>query len=88
MILSSKAKRQELKLIDKLDISKTKDANKILNNLKIDKSVLIAKENKAFRNISKVKTIAPQNLNVLDLLNYKYLLVPSNAMQIIEKTWK
>lgn len=87
MALSSKVKDKELKIIDKLDINKTKQAAQILKNLKI-KSCLIAQENKAFRNIPKTKTIAAQNLNVLDLLNYKYLLLSKTAIKIIEKTWK
>lgn len=86
MMLSSKLKDKELKIIDNLKINKTKQANQILNNLKI-KSVLIAQENKAFRNIPKTKTLNPQNLNILDLLNYKYLLVPKSAIKVIEKTW-
>jgi len=87
MMLSSKVQDKELKIIDKIDINKTKQAAQIFNNLKI-KSVLVAQENKAFRNIPKAKTIAPQNLNVLDLLNYKYLLVPKETIKIIEETWK
>ena len=87
MMLSSKVKDKELKIIDQLDINKTKQAAQVLKNLKI-KSCLIAQENKAFRNILKTKTIAPQNLNVLDLLNYKYLLIPKEAIKIIEETWK
>lgn len=86
MMLSSKARDKELKIINNLDVDKTKQAAQILNNLKI-KSVLVAQENKAFRNIAKTKTIAPQNLNVLDLLNYKYLLIPREAIGVIEKTW-
>lgn len=88
MVLSSKLQDKELKIIDQLDINKTKQAGQILKNLNINKSVLITQENKAFRNIPKTKTIAPQNLNTLDLLNYKYLLIPKEAIKIIEKMWK
>lgn len=86
MMLSSKYNDQELKIINNLNCKKTKDAQVILNNFKI-KSCLIAKENKAFRNIPKTKTINPENLNVLDLLRYKYLLLPEKAIKKIEKTW-
>ncbi|MFH1392471.1 MAG: 50S ribosomal protein L4 [bacterium] len=86
MMLSSKFADKELKIIDKLDINKTKQAAQILKSFKI-KSCLIAQENKAFRNIPKTKTLAPQNLNALDLLNYKYLLLPKEGIEVIEKTW-
>lgn len=87
MMFSSKVKDKELKIIDQLDINKTKQAGQILKNLNINKSALVAQENKAFRNIPKTKTIAAQNLNVLDLLNHKYLLLPKEAIKVIEKTW-
>ena len=86
-MLSSKVKDKELRIIDQMDINKTKQAAQILKNLKI-KSCLRAQEKKAFRNIPKTKTITPQNLNVLDLLNYKYLLIPKEAIKIIEETWQ
>lgn len=54
-------------------------------------SVLIATGDKkvirASRNIAKVKTIRPDSLNVLDLLKFKYLLMPKKAIEIIEKTY-
>lgn len=86
MMLSSKYHDQELKIINKLTCKKTKDAQAILNNFKI-KSVLVVQENKAFRNIPKTKTINPENLNVLDLLRYKHLIIPEKSIKKIEKIW-
>lgn len=54
-------------------------------------SVLIATGDKkvirASRNIAKVKTIRPDSLNVLDLLKFKYLLMPKKAIGVIERTY-
>jgi ribosomal protein L4 len=32
-------------------------------------------------------TIGAQNLNVVDLLNHRYILMPKGAIEIIEKTF-
>jgi ribosomal protein L4 len=41
----------------------------------------------ATRNIKKVLTEDARNLNVLELLNYKYLLMPKETIKTIEKTF-
>jgi len=83
--------------------SKTKMMKQVLDNLfeknqEIKKSrkpetILLALPEKdenifrAARNISKVAIIEARNLNVLDLLNYKYLLMPKEAVKKIEETF-
>jgi len=102
MALSSKVKDGELILLDKLEIAeaKTKKILEIIKNLKskikkdIDKGSLIilpAKDEKiirASRNIPKVQTIGADSLNVVDVLKYKYLLMPQEAIKVIKKTYK
>lgn len=42
---------------------------------------------RAVRNIPKAATIRADSLNVLDLLRYKYLVVPKEAIEVIKKTF-
>jgi len=101
MALSSKVKDKEMVLLDKLEIkeAKTKSMTSILNNLKdklkkdLTKSVLIVlpktdlKVIRANNNIAKTKTIRADSLNVLDILNYKYLLIVQDSIDVIKKTY-
>jgi large subunit ribosomal protein L4 len=96
MVLSSKAKDKELILLEKLEIKdgKTKEMARILESLKIKgKRVLLALpslERKiilASRNIPKVFVSQAKDLNALDVLNSKYLLMPLDSIEIIKKTF-
>ncbi len=98
MTLSAKANKNLLILLDKLTgftaRAKTKDMVNILNKLPSKRnSVLIVlaqmHENiiKATRNIPKTATIQAKNLNVLDLLSYKYLVMPKESVRIIKETF-
>jgi large subunit ribosomal protein L4 len=88
MVLSSKAKDNELIILDNLKINspKTKEVAAIVKNLEnikkdIKRSVLIAlakkDENviKAVKNIPKMGSIGINSLNVVDVLKYKYLVI-------------
>lgn len=96
MVLSSKVKDKELIIVDKLKIAKakTKEMVKLLDNLikKKDK-ILVATAGKnetvvrVNKNISYTKTIRADSLNVVDLLSYKYLLMPKEAVKIIKETY-
>lgn len=99
MTLSSKVRDKESIILDKLDLTeaKTKKMVEILNKLKsklkkdLDKGVLIVlptvaqKIITASRNISKVKTIQADSLNIYDILSYHYLLMPKESIKIIQK---
>jgi len=101
MVLSQKVKDNELILLDDLKIEKpkTKLMAKIIQNLreKIENlkkgSVLIVIPKKdenlilAARNIPKVGILEARNLNCLDLLNYKFLLVPKESVEKIKETF-
>lgn len=43
---------------------------------------------KAARNLPFVKTINAKSLNIIDLLNYKYLLILKNSINVIQETYK
>lgn len=93
MVLSGKAKNNLLTLLDELKIEKgkTKEIFEILKKLpcknsstlitlpKYDKKIILAS-----RNIPEVETIQAKDLNALDLLSFKYLLLPKESIKIIK----
>ncbi len=95
MALSSKVKDKEMILLDKIELTeaKTKEMIKVLNNLKINKTVLVVLDKtnqkiiRAANNIPKIKTIRADSLNVVDVLSYKYLLMLQGAIEIIKQTY-
>lgn len=96
MVLSVKAKENLIIILDflKIDKPKTKLMVEILNKLPMKNiSCLIAlpkKEEsiiKAARNIPKVETIQARDLNILDLLSFKYLLLPKESIKKIKETF-
>lgn len=96
MVLSVKAKENLLLVLDKLEVEKpnTKAMVKVLNKLflkkgsglvvlpKMDKSVILS-----INNIPKTSTIQAKDLNVLDLLSYKYLVITKETIKIIKDTF-
>jgi len=96
MALSEKAKDKRLVILDKIDVGKpkTKEMAKTLNKLpskggtllislpKYDKNTFLAA-----RNIKKTAVTEARNLNVLDLLNYKYLLMTKDSIETIKETF-
>jgi len=104
MSLSSKVKDKEIVLIDKIELTeaKTKIMSQALNNLssKMEKDfkkgtliVLPSSDKKlslASRNIQKIKLVGADNLNLLDILSHRYLLIlsPKETVKIIEKKYK
>jgi large subunit ribosomal protein L4 len=93
MLLSAKAKDNFLILLDKIKLSepKTKLMAEVLRKLPCkEKSTLIALPEMekdiilAARNLPKVKTVQAKDLNVLDLLNSEYLLLPKESVKVIK----
>ena len=101
IVLSSKVKDKEMVLLDKLELAqaKTKQVMEVFNNLKtkikkdLTKGTLIVlpksdqKIIRAIKNIPKIKTIRADSLNVSDVLSYRYLLMPQEAIEVIKKTY-
>lgn len=96
MVLSQKAKDNQLVVLDKIDFEtpKTKIMAKALSKLPCKgQKTLIAMpdyDKKVFlsaRNIKKTTIDDARNLNVLDLLNHKYLLLTKDSIKTIEKTF-
>ena len=101
MALSAKAKNNLLLILDKLSLKqpKTKSMTKIIENWKLEiknfkeGSCLIASPRKdeniirATRNIPNLQTIEARNLNTLDLLSFKYLIMPKETIKVIKETF-
>lgn len=96
MVLSEKAKNNLVMVLDDLKIEKpkTKPMAKLFDKLFLKNgSGLIAlptndeKMIKSIRNISKIGVMQAKDLNVLDLLNYKYVIMPKNSIKVIKDTF-
>lgn len=91
-VLSQKVLDEEVVVVDSLalDMPKTKEFKAILNNLEVDKKVLVVLEDtnenilKSARNISNVKVVFSNNLSVLDVVTYDYLLITQTALEQVE----
>ncbi|MEI7424966.1 MAG: 50S ribosomal protein L4 [Candidatus Staskawiczbacteria bacterium] len=96
MVLSQKVKDNELVVLDQIELEKGKTQEMVKSLAKLpcnNQSTLIALPNydkKVFlasRNIKKTKIDDARNLNVLDLLNSKYLLITKESIKTIEDTF-
>lgn len=94
MVLSDKVNNDYLVLVDELVLKqpKTKILHEILLKLpsKNQKTLLVLdKKNeeilRAARNLPNVMAVSPTSLNVVDVLKYKYLLMPVKAIDKIVK---
>ena len=97
MTLSLKAKENCLILLDSLEVkeNKTKIMVDILKRLPMEKrSAIVAlpqKNNEVLmssRNISGIIVSQAKDLNVLDLLSYKYLIMPKESIKSIKEVIK
>lgn len=99
MGLSGKLKDNQIVAVDKLEITqgKTKEMVDIFKSLsqKLDEKkglsalLILPKKDKlitrASSNLKKAKTILADSLNVADILNYKYLILPKESIEVIKK---
>jgi large subunit ribosomal protein L4 len=94
-VLSNKAREGELKIIEDLQFTepKTKEMIKILSALGIESTVLVVDSKpemnmiKSARNLSAIKTMRANLLNVVDLLSYKVLVMTEGAVHSAEELW-
>ena len=96
MVLSVKAKEDLLIVLDKLNLdkAKTKLMAQVLDKLpsknqsslialpKVDETLVLSA-----RNLPDIKTTEARNLNTLDLLSYKYLIIPKESIKVIKDTF-
>ncbi len=90
--LSVKATEDQIVVMDALEMEspRTKEMVALLENLKLDHSVLIllSEQNEAVEksanNLPQVKTLRANYLNIRDILGYDTILMPLDALQVIE----
>lgn len=96
MVLSAKAKNNFLLILDDLKLAKpkTKLMVEVLKKLPCrNQSVLVVLPSldkgiiAATRNIADAGIVEARNLNPLDLLSFKYLMMPKEAVKVIEQTF-
>ena len=93
--LSSKVGENRMVLLDKLELAgpRTKQMSDLLKTLGVAESalVLIAVENKnvalASRNMPNIKVLRMENINVYDLLKYRYLITTQDALTTMQEVY-
>ncbi|WKY45412.1 50S ribosomal protein L4 [Eubacteriaceae bacterium ES2] len=93
-VFSAKAQDQELRVLDSIafEAPKTKEMVAVLNNININKALIVLPENDAnvirsANNIPDVATTTVQELNVYDMLKYDYLIMTKAALEKIEEVY-
>jgi large subunit ribosomal protein L4 len=90
--LSVKAAEDRLVVLDQLAITqpKTREMAAVMSRLAVDSSALILMAEademveRASNNLPDVKLLRAEYVNVRDLLNYDYLVIPQRALSVIE----
>ena len=92
--LTSRVNNNKLIVVDelKLDAIKTKRFQEVLNNLKVNKALVVLNENDqnvvlSARNIPDVKTALTNTINVYDILKYDTVVVTKAAVATIEEVY-
>ena len=91
--LTSKVNDSKFIVVDelKLDEVKTKKFQEVLNNLKVNKALVVLNENDQnvvfARNIPAVKTALTNTINVYDILKYDTVVVTKDAVATIEEVY-
>lgn len=94
-LLSQKVAQGEMVVLDELKVEepKTKVMLEILATFKAGSKTLIVPDKmepnllKSVRNITGIKVLPPNMLNVVDLLSYKTLLISKEALNTIHNLW-
>lgn len=93
-VLTSKVQDGNLVVVDKLELKeiKTKEMVNVLNNLKVNKALVMLDEKNlnvqaSARNIANVKTTLVSTMNIFDLLKYDSLVVTEDAVKKLEEVY-
>ncbi len=93
-VLTSKVQENKFIVLDelKLDEIKTKKFAAVLNNLDVEKALVVLNENDqnvvlSARNIPEVKTALTNTINVYDVLKYNTVIATKAAVETIEEVY-
>ena len=90
--LTAGKKQESIKVVENLGFSspRTKDAEKILVNMKLERKTLLVvndpDENvrKSFRNIKRVRVVSSLSLNTYDVIDCEHILITRKALEVLE----
>lgn len=92
--LSSRVAEEKFIVLDelKMDEVKTKKMQNVLDNLKVNKALVVMSDNDAnvvlsARNIAGIKTASTNTINVYDILKYDTFVVTKDAVAKIEEVY-
>ena len=90
--LTSRVQENKLVVLDelKLDAIKTKDMQNVLNNLKVEKAMVVTDNENVIistRNIPNVITASVATLNVFDVLKYNTVVLDKAAVAKVEEVY-
>ena len=92
--LTSRVQENKLIVLDELKLSapKTKDMQKVLDALKVNKALVVLNENDAnvvlsTRNIPDVVTVLANTINVYDILKYNTVILTKASVAAIEEVY-
>ena len=90
--LTTRVQENKLVVLDelKLDAIKTKDMQNVLNNLKVEKAMVVTDNENVIvsaRNIPKVITASVGTLNVFDILKYNTVVLDKAAVAKVEEVY-
>ena len=92
--LSSKVEEKKFIVIDEMNFDeiKTKRFQEVLNNLNINKALVVLEDDNknveiSARNIPDVKTALTNTINVFDILKYNTVIVTKDAVATIEEVY-
>ncbi|WP_317366614.1 50S ribosomal protein L4 [uncultured Tyzzerella sp.] len=93
--LTTKVNNEKFVVVDELKLNeiKTKEMKKVLDNLNVNKGLVVLEENNknvllSARNIPNVKTAGVNTINVYDILKYESFVVTKEALAKIEEVYK
>ena len=93
-VLTSKVQEEKFIVLDdlKLDEIKTKNFAKIMQNLNVEKALVVLKDKdlnviQSAANIPTVKTTLTSTINVYDILKYKTIVITKAAVEYIEEVY-
>jgi large subunit ribosomal protein L4 len=92
--LTGKVQDQKFIVLDSLTLSeiKTKEMQRVLNNLKAEKALIVTADNDrnvilSARNIENVQTATPASINVYDVMRHQTVVATKDAVAKIEEVY-
>ena len=93
-VLTSRVQENKFIVLDelKMDEAKTKKFVEVMNNLKVNKALVVLPENdenvvRSARNIASVKTAFVNTINVYDILKYDTVVATKATVEAIEEVY-